>query len=84
MVSNLKGVYDGIHGGKNKFIDISGVEELKVKTFNGKKVVLGAALSISEAQEYLQAICDKPGFSYLHQMIKHIDYIANLSIRNVN
>lgn len=67
----------------NTFIDVTGIEELKVKSFNGKKVVLGAALTITEAQDYLKTICDKPGFHYLQEMIKHMDGIGNLSIRNV-
>lgn len=66
-----------------KFIDISGIEEIKVKSFDGKTVVLGAALTITETQEYLKTICDKPGFNYLREMIKHMDCIGNLSIRNV-
>jgi CO/xanthine dehydrogenase FAD-binding subunit len=66
-----------------KFVDVSGIEELKVKSFDGKTVVLGAALTITEAQEYLKTICEKTGFNYLREMIKQMDSIGNLSIRNV-
>jgi len=66
-----------------KFIDVSGVEELKVKSFDGKTVVLGAALTITEAQDYLKTICEKTGFHYLQEIIKQMDCIGNLSIRNV-
>ncbi|CAB3363857.1 Hypothetical predicted protein [Cloeon dipterum] len=77
------GLLGNIHEDSNKFIDIHDVKELRGKSFNSKSIVLGACLTISEAQNFLKDHSDKPGFKYLKEIAKHLDWVGNLATRNI-
>ncbi|XP_059482209.1 xanthine dehydrogenase/oxidase-like [Neocloeon triangulifer] len=81
--STAHGIFHELLGKAKKFIDIRDLPELRSTLFNGKKVVLGAALTITETQNFIRSLSDKPGFKYLKFIDTHINWIANLQTRNV-
>ena len=65
------------------FIDISSVEELRGFKLNDNSLELGGNVTLTEAMEIFTKIADeKEGFEYLNEIVKHIDMIANVAVRN--
>ncbi|KAL7051324.1 hypothetical protein ACKWTF_004429 [Chironomus riparius] len=65
------------------FIDISNVEELKSYKINTNSLELGANVTLSECMKIFTKLAnDKENFSYLHEVVKHFDLIANVPVRD--
>lgn len=65
----------------NVFIDITGVEELRSHSISNT-ITLGGNVSLTETMDIFQKASVKPGFEYLKELLKHIDLIANVPVRN--
>ncbi|XP_067645565.1 uncharacterized protein [Eurosta solidaginis] len=65
------------------FIDLNAVPALKRYSMIDEKLTLGANLSLTETMEILQKVAQRPGFEYCAQLYKHIDWIANVPVRNM-
>ncbi|XP_065079702.1 uncharacterized protein LOC135702534 [Ochlerotatus camptorhynchus] len=64
------------------FIDISSIEELKFHSL-GSNLTIGASVTLSELMAILQnASENKPEFHYCKELVKHIDLVANIPVRN--
>ncbi|XP_058830906.1 uncharacterized protein LOC131689673 [Topomyia yanbarensis] len=64
------------------FIDVNSVEELRTHSF-GSKLVIGANVSLTELMTILsEAASTNPNFNYCSELVKHIDLIANVPVRN--
>ncbi|CAO1303177.1 unnamed protein product [Diamesa tonsa] len=65
------------------FIDISSVEELRGYESSASSLDLGGNVTLTEAMEIFTKIAEeKKGFEYLKELVKHIDLIANVPVRN--
>ncbi|XP_055628824.1 xanthine dehydrogenase/oxidase-like [Toxorhynchites rutilus septentrionalis] len=64
------------------FIDITSVEELRSHSF-GDKLIIGANVSLTELMEILSKAADQDAnFKHCAELVKHIDLIANVPVRN--
>lgn len=68
------------------FIDVSGLKELKSYSLSADKstLALGANLSLSETMDLCRQLEKIKGFEYLAQVWQHLDWIANVPVRNVS
>lgn len=65
------------------FIDVSNVDELHSYSINKDAVVLGANVSLTETMNILtQAAISVPAFEYCKDVVKHIDLVAHVPVRN--
>ncbi|XP_070499175.1 uncharacterized protein [Chironomus tepperi] len=65
------------------FIDISNVEELRSYKINQNSLELGANMTLSECMKVFSKLADEnTSFSYLHEVVRHIDLIANVPVRD--
>ncbi|XP_059486225.1 uncharacterized protein LOC132202920 isoform X2 [Neocloeon triangulifer] len=64
------------------YIDLNGVPELRAIDKKADKITLGANVNLTEAMQFFNSVTDK-GFTYLKQLGTHIDWIANVPVRNV-
>ncbi|CAO1351447.1 unnamed protein product [Diamesa serratosioi] len=65
------------------FIDISSVEELRGYETSATSLDLGGNVTLTEAMEiFTKVAAEKQGFEYLRELVKHIDLIANVPVRN--
>ncbi|XP_053674936.1 aldehyde oxidase 3-like [Anopheles nili] len=64
------------------FIDISSVADLRVNYFNDA-MVIGANVTLSELMEILNEASTTNGYEYCREIVKHLDLIANVPVRNV-
>jgi len=65
------------------FIDISNVEELRSYKINQNSLELGANMTLSECMKIFSKLADdNKNFSYLHEVVKHFDLIANVPVRD--
>lgn len=64
------------------FIDINGIEELRKHTVNEDSIVIGANVNLTETMDILTKVSAMPGFEYCHHLMKHMDLIANVPVRN--
>jgi xanthine dehydrogenase/oxidase len=65
------------------FIDISNVEELRSHKVNADSLELGGNVTLSEAMEIFTKVAKgNKNFEYLNELVKHIDLIANVPVRN--
>ena len=65
------------------FIDISNVEELRSYKINQNSLELGANMTLSECMTVFSKLADdNKNFSYLHEVVKHLDLIANVPVRD--
>jgi len=65
------------------FIDISNVEELRSYKINENSLELGANMTLSECIKLFSKLADdNKNFSYLHEVVKHFDLIANVPVRD--
>ncbi|XP_053675022.1 uncharacterized protein LOC128725313 [Anopheles nili] len=64
------------------FIDVNAVQELRANSV-GSSVTIGAGTSLTELMELLANTAKQNNnFSYFEHMIRHIDLIANVPVRN--
>ncbi|XP_059612857.1 uncharacterized protein LOC132259308 [Phlebotomus argentipes] len=64
------------------FIDVNSVEELRKHSI-GDTLVLGGNVNLTEMMEILEkAASQKPAFEYCRVLIKHIDVVASVPVRN--
>nr|XP_017009207.2 LOW QUALITY PROTEIN: indole-3-acetaldehyde oxidase [Drosophila takahashii] len=77
------GVYRRPHNIK-AFIDVSGLAELKGHQLSADNstLTLGGNLSLSETMELCRQLEKTKGFEYLSQVWQHLDWIANVPVRN--
>jgi xanthine dehydrogenase/oxidase len=65
------------------FIDVSNVEELRGYKLNNDSLELGGNVTLTEAMGIFTKVANEnKNFEYLHQIVKHIDLIANVPVRN--
>lgn len=64
------------------FIDINDVDELRSHSL-GDELVIGANVNLTETMDILTKAAATPGFEYCKHLVKHIDLIANVPVRNV-
>ncbi|RZF35840.1 hypothetical protein LSTR_LSTR008946 [Laodelphax striatellus] len=64
------------------YIDVKGIRELSFANVYGSMLVMGANLTLSAAMEYFESISSNPNFAYAKQLAKHIDWVANVPVRN--
>lgn len=64
------------------FIDVNAVDELHAHTL-GNELVVGGSVSLTEFMDILTDAANKNNkFSYCKELVKHIDLIANVPVRN--
>lgn len=66
------------------FIDVGALAELKGYSVSEKALTLGGNLSLSETMEICRKLEQTSGFEYLSQVWLHLDWIANVPVRNVS
>ncbi|XP_052872784.1 uncharacterized protein LOC128278155 [Anopheles cruzii] len=64
------------------FIDISSVADLRVNFFNDA-LIIGANVTLTEFMVMLDEASDHDGYEYCREIIKHLDLVANVPVRNV-
>lgn len=65
------------------FIDIAGVEELRGFKLTSDSLELGGNVTLTDAMEiFTKAASENKNFSYLTEVVKHFDIIANVPVRN--
>ncbi|XP_060646392.1 LOW QUALITY PROTEIN: uncharacterized protein LOC132784651 [Drosophila nasuta] len=64
------------------FIDVRGLAELRGHTVSDKGLTLGANLSLTETMAICRQLEQTSGFEYLAQVWLHLDWIANVPVRN--
>lgn len=65
------------------FIDINDVNELRSHSL-ANELVIGANVNLTETMEILTKASVTEGFEYCKELVKHIDLIANVPVRNVS
>ncbi|XP_073971381.1 uncharacterized protein isoform X1 [Rhodnius prolixus] len=82
--NTAQGVYRIIEKPKI-YIDITKIQELKEHAFMKDKLELGANITLSECMQLFAQVAQlKPKkFSYLKQLVEHIDLVANVPVRNI-
>lgn len=66
------------------FIDVNTVPELHNVFSRRNKLTIGANISLNETMDILESVAaDKSDFSYLRELVKHIDLVATIAVRNV-
>jgi xanthine dehydrogenase/oxidase len=64
------------------FIDVNSVDELRDHNI-GESLEIGGNTTLSEAMHtFMKASSDNQNFSYLDEVIKHLDLVANVPVRN--
>ncbi|KAH8359005.1 hypothetical protein KR093_003803, partial [Drosophila rubida] len=64
------------------FIDVRGVAALREHSLSAKGLFLGGNLSLSDAMDVCRKLEQSSGFEYLSQVWLHLDWIANVPVRN--
>lgn len=77
-----KGVYR-IKVPPKVYIDVNEVNELKEQSID-KTITLGANISLTDTMKYLLEVGGTDGFEYVLEIVKHIDLVANVPVRNVS
>lgn len=79
----ILGVYRRSNNIKH-FIDVNLVSELHKVSSRKSKLTIGANVSLTETMNILESVAaDKSDFAYLMELVKHIDLVATIPIRNV-
>lgn len=65
------------------FIDVTGVEDLRMHIV-AETLCIGANVNLTETMDILTEASKKHGYEYCEHMVKHIDLIANVPVRNVS
>ncbi|KAJ6644052.1 Xanthine dehydrogenase [Pseudolycoriella hygida] len=63
------------------FIDVNDVDELRSHSI-GNELVIGANVNLTETMDILSKASATHGFEYCKHLVKHIDLIANVPVRN--
>lgn len=77
------GIYRRSAGIKS-FIDVRALAELRGYSLADKDLTLGGNLSLTETMDICRKLEQTPGFEYLAQVWQHLDWIANVPVRNVS
>lgn len=65
------------------FIDISSVAEMRTHKLGRDTLEIGANVNLTEAMEIFTTTAkENKNFEYLNEVVKHIDLIANVPVRN--
>lgn len=65
------------------FIDIASVQDLKTHKITQGTLELGGNVTLTEAMEIFTKVAKKnKNFEYLREVVKHMDLIANIPVRN--
>lgn len=65
------------------FIDVASVEELRGHKLNPNSLELGGGVNLTDTMEiFTKAAKQNKNFEYLIEVVKHIDIIANVPVRN--
>uniref|UniRef100_A0A1L8DXU8 Indole-3-acetaldehyde oxidase n=2 Tax=Nyssomyia neivai TaxID=330878 RepID=A0A1L8DXU8_9DIPT len=64
------------------FVDINAVEALRTHSI-AQTIDVGANIPLTEFMQVLTEASAKSGFKYAEEMVKHIDLVANVPVRNV-
>ncbi|XP_049545877.1 uncharacterized protein LOC125957303 isoform X2 [Anopheles darlingi] len=64
------------------FIDITSVADLRVHFFNDA-LIIGANVSLTELMTILEEASHSEGYEYCGELVKHLDLVANVPVRNV-
>lgn len=49
----------------------------------GNELVIGTNVNLTETMDILSKASTTPGFEYCKRLVKHIDLVANVPVRNV-
>ncbi|KAJ6644053.1 Xanthine dehydrogenase [Pseudolycoriella hygida] len=63
------------------FIDVNDVDELRSHSMSNE-LVIGANVNLTETMDILSKASTEHGFEYCKHLVKHIDLIANVPVRN--
>uniref|UniRef100_A0A182QKS2 FAD-binding PCMH-type domain-containing protein n=1 Tax=Anopheles farauti TaxID=69004 RepID=A0A182QKS2_9DIPT len=63
-------------------IDISSVADLRVNYFNDA-LIIGSSVTLTELMAILEEASQAGGYEYCPEMVKHLDLVANVPVRNV-
>lgn len=65
------------------FIDIAGIDELRGSKLSSDSLELGGNVTLTDSMEiFAKAASENKNFSYLTEVVKHFDIIANVPVRN--
>lgn len=65
------------------FIDVSSIDELRSHKVNADSLELGGGVTLTEVMEIFTKLSkENKNFEYLGELVKHIDIIANVPVRN--
>ncbi|XP_002000312.2 indole-3-acetaldehyde oxidase [Drosophila mojavensis] len=64
------------------FIDVRALAELRGYSLADKDLTLGGNLSLTETMDICRKLEQTPGFEYLAQVWQHLNWIANVPVRN--
>ncbi|XP_055707343.1 uncharacterized protein LOC129804238 isoform X2 [Phlebotomus papatasi] len=64
------------------FLDVNAVEELRSHSI-GATIDIGANIPLAEFMKVLTEAAEKPEFKYAEHLLNHIDFVANVPVRNV-
>lgn len=68
----------------NVFIDVTTIDELHTNSIAKEGIELGANVSLTETMNIMsKAATTHPEFEYCKDIVKHIDLVANVPVRNV-
>lgn len=70
--------------GIERFLDISSVKELHSHELKNDCLRVGANVSLSELMAILTESSKTDGFEYATELVKHIDLVAHVHVRNVS
>ncbi len=82
-ISSKQGVYRRSED-LQLFIDVSDVAELRSHSSGNNELVIGANVNLTEVMDILTKASSTSGFEYCVDLVKHIDLIANVPVRNVS
>lgn len=64
------------------FIDVTQVVELRSHSIENQ-LIIGANVSLTETMDILKNASKFPGYEYCALLVKHIDLVATVPVRNV-
>lgn len=67
----------------NFFIDINDVPDLRNYSIIDGELVVGASNNLTETMKIFTSVSRTPGFEYCIHLMKHIDLMADVPVRNV-
>ncbi|XP_059486228.1 uncharacterized protein LOC132202921 isoform X2 [Neocloeon triangulifer] len=64
------------------YVDVKRVPELRTIDKKPNLITVGGNVTLTDAMQFFDSVTDK-GFTYLNQLGTHIDWIANVPVRNI-